>query len=553
MDADEALLRDDLAGAALTGQAEAPAEGSAGRLCPGCPRKAEWFALRQQAAFYKSMHERRCERVKALEEKVEELEAKVRLREQELFGRKSEQSQGLANSQGALPMAAGPRNPRGHRRGTPGHGRKSYAHLPVKEEWLDLPAGQGVCDRCGLPFVSNGDSEDSEQVAVEVHAYRRLYRRRRYRPACQCAHLPAVIVAPPPPKLIPKGRYDITVWVQVLLGKYLFVRPLGRVLADLATVGLKLSAGTVTDGLRRIAPVFEPVMDEIVTRNLQETQWHADETRWRVFEPVEGKVGSMWWLWVFLSASAVVFVLDPSRSVRVPEAFFQGVEFGYLIVDRYVVYKVLTAVKLGNLLLVFCWQHVRRDFLDVARGWPAHKAWGLEWVGAIGELVHLNHLRLEVLDDAAAFAPRDAALRQAVERMAARRDAELAQDDLHPVRRKVLESLQTHWHGLTLFVDHPELPMDNSAAERQLRDPALCRKIFYGSVAVWAGHLAATLFSIFGTLELWDINPLLWLTAYLDACARNGGQPPPDAAAFLPWNLSEERRREFANRPSPDT
>jgi len=86
--------------------------------------------------------------------------------------------------------------------------------------------------------------------------------------------------------------------------------------------------------------------------------------------------------------------------------------------------------------------------------------------------------RRNEIDDAAAFAPRDAAVRQTVEAMAARRDAELVRSDLHP---------------------------------------------------------------------------LLWLTAYLDACAEHGGQAPPDAAAFLPWNLSEARRREFAHRPSPDT
>jgi len=161
--------------------------------------------------------------------------------------------------------------------------------------------------------------------------------------------------------------------------------------------------------------------------------------------------------------------------------------------------------------------------------------------------------RRNEIDDAAAFAPRDAAVRQTVEAMAARRDAELVRSDLHPACRKRLESLLTHWPGLTLFVDHPELPMDNSAAERRMRNPAVCRKTFYGSVAAWAGHLAATMFSIFAPLELGHLHPLLWLTAYLDACAEHGGQAPPDAAAFLPWNLSEARRREFAHRPSPDT
>ena len=94
--------------------------------------------------------------------------------------------------------------------------------------------------------------------------------------------------------------------------------------------------------------------------------------------------------------------------------------------------------------------------------------------------------------------------------------------------------------------------MDNSEAERLLRGPAVARKVFYGSAAVWAGHLAAALFSLFATLRLSHLNPRLWLAAYLDACARHGG-PPPDAADFLPWNLSDARRRQFAGLPPPDT
>jgi len=517
------------------------------RLCQSCPVKVELFALRQQEGYYRAQHERACEREKALKEEIEALKAKVRMRERELFGRKSERNMGLRRGREA---AAG-RTPRGHRAGTPGHGRKSYAHLPVVEEWVELSAQECRCSVCGRPFEPVGGSEDSEQVEVAVRAYRRRLRRRRYRPTCQCPHLPAVVAAPPPPKLIPKGRYGLSVWVTVLLDKYEFYRPLGRLVADLRTQGLALSPGTVTDGLRRLAPLFEPLVDGLVARNLAETQWHADETPWRVFEPTEGKVGPGWWLWVFRSPSAVVFVLDPTRSAQVPEAHFGVGVAGILIVDRYAAYKALRVVKLGQVLLAFCWQHVRRDFLDVARDWPDQRDWGLGWVAAIGELVHLNHLRVEALGSAAAFAPRDAAVRSAVEAIAARRDAELAQPDLHPLRRRTLDSLLTHWEGLTRFVDHPEVPMDNSEAERLLRGPAVARKTFYGSVALWAGRLAAALFSLFATLRLRNINPRPWLTAYLEACARHGG-PPPDAADFLPWNLSDEHRRQFAGLPPPD-
>jgi hypothetical protein len=87
---------------------------------------------------------------------------------------------------------------------------------------------------------------------------------------------------------------------------------------------------------------------------------------------------------------------------------------------------------------------------------------------------------------------------------------------------------------LTVFVEHPEVPMDNNTAERAERGPVVGRKNYYGSGAVWAGQLAAMLFSLVQTLTLWKIQPRRWLTAYLEACARAGGPAPPDLDSFLP-------------------
>ena len=42
------------------------------------------------------------------------------------------------------------------------------------------------------------------------------------------------------------------------------------------------------------------------------------------------------------------------------------------------------------------------------------------------------------------------------------------------------------------------------------------------------------------------IDVLRWLEAWLKACAENGGQPPADLLPWLPWSMSEERRRELA-------
>jgi transposase len=63
---------------------------------------------------------------------------------------------------------------------------------------------------------------------------------------------------------------------------------------------------------------------------------------------------------------------------------------------------------------------------------------------------------------------------------------------------------------------------------------------------VWAGELAAMLFSVFQSLCLWDINPRAWLNAYLQACAEAGGRAPAGLDRFLPWQMSPESRQEWS-------
>ena len=119
-------------------------------------------------------------------------------------------------------------------------------------------------------------------------------------------------------------------------------------------------------------------------------------------------------------------------------------------------------------------------------------------------------------------------------------------DVLSKKQLDVLKSLESHWHGLTIFYEYPEIPMDNNAAERELRGLVVGRKNYYGSGAVWSGELAAKLYSIFRTLNIWRINPQTWLTAFLDACAHAGGNAPNDAQRFLPWNMTPEMLRDLA-------
>ena len=351
-----------------------------------------------------------------------------------------------------------------------------------------------------------------------------------------------MVTAPPPAKLIPKSDIGISLWVLLLVRKFQFFQPLYRILAELKGPGLYLPAGTITDGLQKLVPLFEPLYKLLGQYNRDAGHWHADETRWRMFVRKAGKVGFAWVLWVFAAKRSVVFVLDPTRSHDVPVDYFGKDAEGILNVDRYSAYKAMAQVKAGQMTLSFCWAHVRRDFLGVLTGWSELTDWAWSWVEDIATLYHRNAQRLSLEKNTAAYAEADQQVRAQVEHIRQRREQELALPELRSPQRKVLTSLQEHWPGLTVFVDHPEVPMDNNYAERCHRGPVLGRKNFYGSGALWSGRLAAILFSLFQTIQVWGMDVSRWLTAYLTACAQAGGKPPPDPQAYLPWNMTAEQR-----------
>ena len=496
--------------------------------------RALWREGRYQRVL-RQVKEQAAHREAALRAELELARAKVRDLQQRVFGRKSERRKG-GSQQVAQALAL--RAPRGHQRGAPGHGRTMHMHLPERSEFVEIDAPQ--CPNCGLGLSAFPGTEDSEVVEIEVHAYRRVIRRRRYRPLCGCGCVPGIVTAPPPARLIERGKFGMSVWVSVLLDKFLYGRPSQRLLQDLADHGLNISPGTLAGGLQALAPLFEPLVQALVAKLRSEPQWHADETRWAVFVDLASKVGHRWYLWVFHSSCVVHYVLDASRSAAVVEAELAGVGGGILSCDRYAAYKKFARLNPG-VRLAFCWAHQRRDFLELANAYPEVSPWAMAWVQAIAELYHLNGLRLRCDDGSAERAAHHADLRQAVQRMADERTRALADPLLAEHAAKVLHSMAVHWCGLTVFVEHPGVPMDNNVAERDARLAVVGRKNFYGSGSEWSGQLAATMYSVLMTAKLWKLNARTWLSAYLQACADNGNRAPHDINAFLPWTMDAAR------------
>ena len=519
----------------------------------------EYLELKWEAGYWQGMHKKALLREEALKIIIKEHEGQIRDLKNRVFGKKSEKKSTAKKEGVANPID--PKRSRGQQPGSKGHGRTTRPYLPYIDEPIDFP-DTPKCPKCGTAYIVDGSSKSSEIIEVDIKAHKRVIIRSCVKKDCLCKGVPITVTAPGPPKVIPRSPYGISIWEAVLLNKFHYSQPTNRLLNQYAELGLPISAGSITGGLKILKKLFQPVYDALYNQQMTENRFHNDESGWKVFEDVDDKIGNRWWLWVSRSVSVVFFHIAPGRGADIPVDHFKNIQHEKIIVicDRYSAYKSL-ARQLPFIILAFCWAHVRRDFLDAARKYPELEEWALCWVKKIGELYHINNQRCKEFDQklpiqwqSASFKKEHENLVKKMAAMAFERDAFIdaykSNDSKfnlqEEVKYKVLTSLQNHWQGLSVFVEHPDVPMDNNNGENSIRNPVTGRKNFYGSGSLWSSQLAAIMFSIFQTMALCGINCNHWLRLYLTACAENHGKSPEDLSSFLPWKMNEERRQQLA-------
>jgi len=258
------------------------------------------------------------------------------------------------------------------------------------------------------------------------------------------------------------------------------------------------------------------------------------------------------WLWTSVSTDAVYFHIDPSRSAEAADKLFSGaLPHTVIVCDRYSAYKRLARLGENKVILATCWAHVRRDFIECAAGQASLTEWCRQWIERIAAVYRLNEARLKHYDpglerQATAFEAARDKLRKALYGLFAHAAKELAALPDQAREKKPLRSLLNHREGLSVFVDHPQAPMDNNRAERFLRRPSIARRLSLGSDSEKGARFTAIMYSVLGTLSMNGIDVLRWLEAWLQACAGNRRQPPDDLSPWLPWSMSRVRRRQLS-------
>ena len=355
----------------------------------------------------------------------------------------------------------------------------------------------------------------------------------------------------PVPRLFPRTPYGTSVWARILYERFACFRPLRQVAAWMTDQGLAIAPGTIAGSVRRFLPLFAPLAEAILAYQNEMAVRHGDETGWRIQALSETGRSRRAWLWISLGKDAVYYHIDPSRSAEAAMKLFGSVKGTvFLVCDRYVAYIKMARELDGKVILCWCWIHQRRDFIECAAGQVKLRQWCEGWIERFASVVRLNKERLKHYDPALvrqtpAFDAAQATLKKAVDELFAQGEAELADLPAKARQGKALRSLLKHREGLSVFVDNPQVPMDNNVAEREFRRAVIGRRLCFGSDSEDGADFTAAMYSVLGTLALNGIDVLRWLAAWLEACAKNGGQPPDDLSPWLPWTMSEARKRKF--------
>jgi hypothetical protein len=97
---------------------------------------------------------------------------------------------------------------------------------------------------------------------------------------------------------------------------------------------------------------------------------------------------------------------------------------------------------------------------------------------------------------------------------------------------KALGYLETYWQGLTVFLEHPEVPLHTNSIEGVIRGPVVGRKNHAGSKSLKTGRVAAIFYSIVETCKANGVDPRRYLVQAMRAILTK-------QQVAMPWDLIE--------------
>ena len=142
--------------------------------------RKRYFRMEEQYRQVTGQLSLRDAEIQELKAIIEKQNVQIANFKKKIFGSTSEQD--VLPPESVEPSSAKDSRKRGKQKGTKGNGRKLRTNLPIDEEVIH--DGESTCSTCG-ECTDTISYEESEEVEVNVRAYRRKHLRRKYGHFCK--------------------------------------------------------------------------------------------------------------------------------------------------------------------------------------------------------------------------------------------------------------------------------------------------------------------------------------------------------------------------------
>jgi len=464
------------------------------------------------------------------ERENELLREQIRLLRQQLFGRKTEKLSALDNGQ--LPLFNEPVEPEEEKPAkaeeivVPEHrrqkgGRKPIPeHLPRVDVIHDVSAEKKVC-ACGLEKHRIGE-DVSEQLDI-VPARIQVLRHVRPKYACRgCEGVqddgPTVVIAPPPPQIIPKSIASPGLLAHIHVTKFADAVPFYRQEGQFLRIGVEINRTSMCNWAIQVAEACGPLM-ELHRRDVRSGPLiNCDETTVQVLKEPGRDPTQKSYMWVFRGGNeerpALEFVYHPRRDSAFAQEYLRGYK-GYAQTDGYCAYDFLDLQE--GVTHLGCWAHVRRKFADVikaAGNLRSKKKTGLaeEAIEMIGALYRIERIAQEKkLDPEEIFQLRLEQSRPLVDQFQGWLLKHRSTVPPKSLLGKAINYAVGQWQRLEVYLEDGRLRMDNNLAENAIRPFVVGRKNWLFSGNASGAKASGIIYSLIETAKANGLEPYWYL------------------------------------------
>lgn len=354
------------------------------------------------------------------------------------------------------------------------------------------------------------------------------------------------------PKTLFKGSIaTASLEAAIINSKYVNSMPLDRISRDFDANGLHLSKQTMSNWTVWSAErYFTSVYDYMKVRQLQAHVNQCDETTVEVIHD-NRPAGSKSYMWVHLTGelspdpTIIVYEYQKTRHSDHPKEYYKDFK-GILVTDGLAQYHKI-ARELEHLENANCWAHARRDFTDAIKAIGKGNQKAIKESVAYKALIRIGAIydlegALRDLTPEERLKERQSSIKPLVEEYFAWVKEILQNKTLLP-KGKAADGLQYSVNQekyLKLFLTDGEIPIDDSASERALRNFTLGRKNWMTINTIRGAQASAIIYSITETARANKLNVYYYIRHLLTELPKlldeNGNIEQSQLEPLMPWS-----------------